>query len=183
MGNPQPKDQDSGSVVQDWEIGWLAGMLDADGSIMMNRHQKRRLAKPPHERVYLEPYVFFYGTDVPTLHKIDDILCRLRLAHYISWNANSHGYKKSTGQKRRLWAIRAVGFKRAHALLVTITPYLTTKRPQADLILQWTRIRLAMPTNGQRRKPYTSEEIGLVDRIRNMNRGLGSETKRWVPNY
>ena len=158
MGNPQPK-------VQEWEGGYLAGFLDGEGSIMINRHSAKR-------KVYLEPYVAIYGTDIPTKDKLTDILDRMGLPYYVGWDTKS-GY-----QKRKCWRIKAVGYKRCVPWLVTLLPYLTTKRVRAELAWKCIRSRLS---NDSRQNPYTPEELSIVDEIRLANRGLGSETTRWEP--
>ena len=125
--------------------------------------------------------MMLYNTDIPTLNKAHDVLERMGLAHYVQHTSKSTGYRTAKGQKRVLWQIRIVGFKRCLPALIALTPYLTTRRPQAELLLHWVRGRLAMPINGKLRPPYTDDELALVKRLRAINRGLGSETTRWVP--
>ena len=172
MGNPQPK-------VQEWEIGWLAGMLDADGSIMINSHRKHG------GKIYVEPHIAIYGTDVPTLNKLTNILERMELAHYADWNGNAHGFKKATGQKRRLWRLKVVGLKRCDRFTRAFMGFLTTKQPQLELLVEFVNRRLSksLPGRGRALPDYDEREINIVNEIRILNRGLGSETKRWVPNY
>lgn len=161
MGNPQPK-------VQDWEVGYLAGFIDGEGSIMINRHSKKK-----NKKVYLEVYVAIYGTDIPTKDKLTDILDRMGLPYHVGWDTRS-GY-----QKRKCWRIKAVGHKRCVPWLTRLLPYLTTKRVRAELAWKYLRSRLSR--TDRRNDDYTPEELEIVDEIRMANRGLGSETKRWEP--
>jgi len=154
MGNQQAK-------VEDWELGWLCGFIDGEGSIMLNRTINHDCKKP-----CWRPRITIANTDNKSLNKVSEILDSLGLAYNVSWRFP----KKDLPS----WDLRAYGLKRVKAWLLVITPYLITKRWKAELMLDFINLRL---THSQR-DPYTKREEDLINLIRGMNRQLASTTTR-----
>lgn len=173
MGNPQPK-------VHEWEIGWLAGFIDADGSIHFSVQSRQKA----DGTAYYSPYIQIANTDVPTLARVTDLLERMGLPVHVHWKENKQGFQRKTGQKRKQWYTRAVGMKRCERWLSALLPYFTTRNEQAELMLEFIHSRLSHEGNaikGDTR--YSEREMAIITTVRNKNRGLGSETTRWLPDF
>lgn len=64
----------------DGEIGWLAGVIECDGSIMLSAHCRKEAPKSM-PKVGVE--IKFYNTDAALISKTVDVLERLNVGHYI----------------------------------------------------------------------------------------------------
>lgn len=62
------------------EIGWLAGVIECDGSIMLAAHCRK---DTPDKMPKIGVEIKFYNTDSALITKVVDILERLGVGHYI----------------------------------------------------------------------------------------------------
>ena len=152
MGNQQAK-------VNEREIGWLCGMIDGEGSLMVVQNQSCRRTS---ER--WTPRITVVGTHVPTLNHLSNLLDALGLPYHISWRR--HNISRAT-KKASLhsWDLRAQGFRRTIRWLNLIAPYLITKSRQAGLLLDYCNSRI----NQNHLDDYTPEQVKLIQTIRGMN--------------
>lgn len=154
MGNQQAK-------VEDWELGWLCGFIDGEGSIMLNEHRNHDCKK-----TCWRPRITVCNTDNKSLNKVTDILDRLGLAYNVSWRFPQKDLAS--------WDLRAYGLQRVKRWLLVITPYLVTKKWKAEIMLDFINTRL----EHSQRDPYTAREEDLIFLLRGMNRQLASTTTR-----
>ena len=139
MGNQQ------GTLnVSEKELGWLAGIIDGEGSVILFLGV-RKGGKINN----VSPQVIVGNTDFALMEKYVDILTRLNVGVHVStrlprYQTGVEGSKPSNKAYKTLKVASTAGFKRVKALLDVITPYLVTdKRRKAELLLQLIDRRLA----------------------------------------
>jgi len=148
MGNQQGN-------ADDFDIGWLAGFIDGEGSFNIHR---RDYAKG--QRGY-RPWFTVANTHAETLSRVTSILDALGIAYHVAW---SHDRVRG---RRALWRVTITGLKRMERWLTVIGPRLFTKRCQAELLLRFVQLRLA---NSGWRIGLSDEEKALVPQLLTMNR-------------
>jgi len=133
------------------DAAYIAGFLDGDGCITISgRHTTP------------EPMVLFDNTD-PSI--IRWLLKKLGSKH------NIRRGKPKKGKWRPTMRVAVTGIADVYYLLKQLLPYLIIKREQAELTLKYCESRL---NKVGKRPPITSEELALVDKIRELNkRGAG----------
>lgn len=142
------------------EIGWLAGMIDGEGSIGAYLRQG---VKTPHYK----PIVQISGTHEGGLEYLHNLLDRLEIGHHIVW------HQRKSPNYKRAWNISIVGMKRIPKLLNTVIPFMQIKREQANCLMEWIQLRQARPMQSA----IANNEEALVKLIRIANsRGLNDYT-------
>lgn len=136
------------------EIGWLAGMIDGEGSIGAYLRQG---VKTPHYK----PTVQISGTHKGGLEYLHDLLNRLEIGHHIVW------HQRKSDKHRPCWNVTVVGMKRIPVLLNTVIPYMKIKHEQANWLMEWIQLRQARPMQSQ----ISNEERALVELIKFANSG------------
>ncbi len=113
--------------VTDIEVGWLAGLIDGEGSFdLQSGHQ-------------WTPRIMITNTDQRIIDRAVEIIQRLGVGVYV-WTQTKHNPRHKP--IKRL-AVR--GIKRVHAFLPKIAPALIGKRDQAEKLLNFTTERLSRP--------------------------------------
>ena len=157
MGNPQGK-------IDENRISRLAGFLDGEGCFDLQHQYQKHL-----RRESWRPRIRVSSTDIPTLDRVTEILDRLSVAYHVSWRYPTKAkWSKS-------WAVETTGFKRAQEYLTRITPYLFTKRAQAERLIDFINSRMSGKANGH--DPYTDAEVSLIMAIRSAVSGKGPSVK------
>src|SRR3990167_3521942 len=125
------------------EAAWLAGLVDADGSIRLKKGAKNTKAKQNS----LIPHVSISNTCVLTLNRVMKFLGKIK----------THS---KTSEKNRIKAVHSImrnvdvyGMKQCEPLLRCIQPHLVTKNLEAQLLLRFIERR---KSRGVRNKPYES---------------------------
>lgn len=135
MGNQQER-------LSDFEIGWLAGILDGEGYISLS-------VNTTHRSIY--PCCKIASVDEPMISKIKELLDRTEIEYgfYIRKPKNGNAISYTID-------VRTV--KRIKKLLSIVLPHLVTKKPNAEIALRFSDIRLSLPYG----HPYTEEELQLL---------------------
>lgn len=144
-------------LMEDWvpemndiQIGYLAGIMDGEGtiSIFRPRYNSKRGWQ-------LRPLAMISGTD-PILAEY------LRTALGAAIKTRGRAMKNS----RPTWQLAWHGFK-CYAIVKLLEPHLLVKREQAQIVLEFLESRASRTTYNQ---DYTEHEISLYERIRGLNR-------------
>lgn len=108
-------------ALPEWQLGWLAGMLDGEGSIGLVKHKG-----------YATPRVRITSTHPGV---IDIMLKMTDIGTYYKDSRNNPKHKA-----RHVWHVAAVS--EVYELLFTLLPYLLIKSPQAKLMLEYCKNRI-----------------------------------------
>jgi len=131
--------------LTDSERGYIAGFLDADGSITVNR------------REYGSVVINFSNTN-PSIIKYIAKLCGSKV----------YAQYRRKGNRRTLWRVQ-INAKNAASLLKDILPFLKVKKKQAKLAIEFetthNKVRCIKPT-----KEVIKKRIKIVSEIRKLNK-------------
>ena len=126
-------------TLSDAELGWLAGFLDADGSIRLKRGWKNR--KGVNSFV---PHICFHNTCLTTLNHIG-----LQLQSVIPGFQSTLKQRKKVAHSQ-MGGIDILGMKRVEPLIRALFPYLVTKRLEAELLIKFIEKRQSGPSHNAR---------------------------------
>lgn len=150
MGNQQGK-------VSEIDIAWLAGFLDGEGCFDLQKAYAKGLKREGSWR----PRIRVVNTDIPTLETVTRIMDGLQAGQHVGWRFPQNKRWATS------WEVEVAGFQRGHRFLVQITPFLHTKKKQAEALLDFINLR-ADSGNGHR--PYSAKELELLTLLRSNRR-------------
>lgn len=116
---------DMGSF-SDFDKGYLAGFIDADGSITIKKAVDKRVNK-----TYYAPLVSFYNTDAKLMSKIRSIVK----------TGSFHKGKRRKPKHKPKFVYNVGSINGAKQILEQITPHLIVKRRRAELVLEFIKIK------------------------------------------
>lgn len=130
-------------MLRSVEAAWLAGFVDADGSVRLKKGAKNAKASQNS----LIPHVSISNTCVMTLNRI------IRLLGKIETHSSTSEKKRVKPVHSKMRNVNVYGMKQCEPLLRCLLPYLVTKNLEAQLLLRFIERR---KTRGVRNKPYES---------------------------
>lgn len=140
MDNQQAK-------ISDTEIAWLAGFFDGEGCFDYQRGYTKGLTE-----TRWRPRVRVSNTHAPTLSVVDSLIQKMGGGHHIMWRHPSNPkYHPS-------WSVEIAGYKRVKRFLVQLSPWLQTKRKDAEVLLDFINSR----EESHPKDPYTPHEVELI---------------------
>lgn len=140
--------------VTQFELGWLLGFIEGEGSVGLYWNQTRK-------QIY--PVVVLVNTEHSLIEEASRILHLIGVGNYVKGHTMTG--KKAHWKKR--YDIYISGIKRCNALIEKLLPVWTTetaKRSKAGLVSEFCRSRLSNPTPQCGR--YTLREHELIDLFR-----------------
>lgn len=137
----------------DFKIGWTAGMIDGEGSICIARRKRKT------GRIHHDLQIQICMTDEPTVDHLQELwggsICFIDTSHY----------GNGTWKDQFKWIIAS---STAEEVLRVVLPHLVTKKPQAELALEFRQ------TIGVKGKRVTPETFAIREeyhhRLRKLNR-------------
>ena len=132
--------------VQREEASYAAGLVDADGSIMVYKHQPAKPGWNPHHGVKVSVGSTVYRSLAWLIERWEGATNEV---------STSTSYKQ--GRKFKFWEWRLYSDK-AERFLRDIRPYLLVKDVEADLALDFLQKRLPSPGSGQKLPPEEIEK-------------------------
>lgn len=145
-------------MVADVEIGWLAGVIDGEGSLT--------LARRSDSHAY-HAWLTITNTYLPLLERAMSICRRLGAERVYLHNNDNRHLKAGAAQKRPCYRIYVGTLPGICLILRAVLPQLTAKRVQADLILEYAAGRSAAA-----RKRVSARDTEIAWTISALNRGL-----------
>jgi len=150
------------------ELSWLAGFIEADGSLQMMVQMKA------NEQIKLTPLITAVGCEIELIDRCAFIL-------QTRCGVNPHRGSFSQGGNKRV-AYRFTVSKQATCVrtLEKLKPFLYGRKGEiATLILEFCQSRFIQPRKGwQGGKPYTKRELEIAQRVIQLNSVGVSETTR-----
>ena len=139
--------------LTDIEKGYLAGVIDSDGSITIKLTNDKRMGK-----TYYAPLISIYNTDVRMMNRIIEIVKHGSIYNDESSKSKNRNYK--TKYIYNIASIRAV-----KQLLEQVVPYLMVKKERGELILELIDIK----ENSKNAEP-TPRVMEIFHEVRRLNR-------------
>lgn len=146
------------------ELGWLAGIIDGEGSLILCCNTTGR-------SIY--PELRITSTTKVIIEKCEDIIKKFGVKYRV-------GYYKPPQKSERVPShyISILTAKRMKTVTETILPYLVGKIPQATIILEFCNSRIFLPYG----YPYTERELQLYYEIKKYQIKKGKPSKNGIPN-
>lgn len=152
--------------VQDFALSYLAGIIDGEGTITLERSGNRRLCGV----MGLSPRVIITNTNEQIIQYCVNLFRLMGVTPYIK--TQDVGYK--TRRKKCYW-VCVSGLSKCKKVLEPLIRYLVGKETQARLVLDFIKLRGLDSLN--KGKPYGEEELIILDKIRALNFRGTSETE------
>lgn len=155
--------------VTDYELGWLAGVLDGEGHISMRYWGYKK-------SIHYTVEIAFTNTSKALLEKVESICNRL--------GVGLHWQPKAT-PKRNLpcWDIGTKKISHCYKILDKILPMLTSKTERANLLYAFCKRRLGFLAqcrdNGSdiaRLFPYNDDDLYYFAEFKKLNRNYATPT-------
>lgn len=173
MGNPQ-------GTISDIELGWLAGMIDGEGTIAFSVYARDE-SRP--EWVRVKPQVLVTGTEKPVIERAVELMKKLGAgAHFETREQRDPRWE---GRYKPLHVATAAGFKRSAAVLRVVGPHLASvKKEKAEMVLRYIDQRLAKTALAPH-VAHDKADLELVVAIvkfsmENNNKGPKSKHLKWL---
>lgn len=151
------------------EIGWMAGIIDGDGSLSMNVRRKNWNG---WKGVGVDLHVWVVNTDATIIEKFQSILNKMGIRGYINERQPSSGeFQYKNGKS--LLACGLSSMEKIRTLLETIKDSLTgDKKSRANLILEFINRRKVM---GKKYKHYSKDDWKIVEDFYRISNGAAWE--------
>lgn len=145
--------------MREWEKGWLAGIIDGEGSVGIGVTQGKTKSGLPIFRAQVQ----MSNCNLAIIEKYVGLLADLGISKVPTLNEREG--PRHVGKEYHVTVARLADVER---LLEFCLPRLVGKRPQAEIVLRFVRSRMSSPWRhqfkGKRRgtrfgTSYTSEEV------------------------
>jgi len=141
------------------ELSWLGGIVDGEGCITVSRRMGNQTASP---------IVTIVNTEEKLLDKVQRLLQKCGIAYYVRVHRQSDQVKRVRPPKQKIEFVIA-GHKRVPRFLDLIHPYLISKQPQAQLLMQFCAAR-----KDRAHQPFLSTDKSMCSKLWGLN-GRGTK--------
>lgn len=156
-------------TVSDFEIGWLAGIIEGEGSIVLPIHKRvvGKTEKGRRQNLRVTPRIIITNTDKALIEKCVSILDRFGVGKWVRHtkpNNITHG-KLINKSFKEITYIYIDGFKRMQKLLNVLAPHFGgEKKARIDILLEFINRRMdtAERTERQQNFQYDKGDIELM---------------------
>jgi len=109
--------------LPEWARGWLAGLIDGEGTITVKCYKRK-------DRYSYRPLIVVNNTSLELLSKMKDVVkCGTIMLH-------SPSYTKKHSNWNIVWRLEIKGSFSVYTLLQQIYPYLIVKRKHAEIVMK-----------------------------------------------
>lgn len=149
-------------AVTDIELGWLAGVIDGEGTIAFSPYPLRRAGKIIQE-LRIKPQIIVTNTDKDLVEKVADIFGRCHIGiHFQTRTQHGRSFAGNKPTKYRpLHVANVSGFMRAKKALELIGPHLVTKKIKAEMVLRYI-VQRELKRSGKRECPLDADDLKLI---------------------
>lgn len=166
---PQRKNAEVESTRRE-DVGWMAGIIDGEGTIGMSIQslyngftiKKKDKEYGDYQYPNVCAWISMTSTSFDLLRRYTEILTAWGIRYHYCLNANS--------KKKNAWndsvIVRISRINSVHKLLSIIRPYLTEKKPRADLILEFCEWRIGLRLKWKTQHPQKRNSIGQIQKGR-----------------
>ena len=172
-----------GGNQQENLLWWLCGIIDGEGCITINHHRLHKETK--RETLLFQPIIVIVNTNKLLIDTCQEILKQSEIPFYVSFKSSP----KANPNWKEKWQVMVVGLKRVSKALTILSPYIISKRQEANLVKRFCDLRL----NAEKVKtsygslgyaPYNEENFKIiyeVAKIHNRNpQRLYAEIRNYI---
>lgn len=143
-------------------IAWLAGFIDADGSVAMRGHATC---------TSMAAAVQIAGTDPRARDRIVEIYTEEGIQFSLAdVKTDARGLEKGRSNHARAWNVSVTRRADAHKLLTLVRPYLVCKQDRADLIIEFLENRMHETGRGRSAKPYRERDHDIFREVKRLQK-------------
>jgi hypothetical protein len=140
-------------MITDGELGWLAGIIDGEGSV--------RLYRKPRGISHVVVLSVRVTNTMPAI--IDSTV---RIMRGLIDNPNDvHVYQLTPSNRKICWSVEITKRSAVLSVLTAVLPYLFGKRIEAELLIEWCRERLKVRPGKGGGGLLSKEEHAYVNRF------------------
>lgn len=132
--------------ISDFNAGWLAGIIDGEGSITICKRGPTYV-----------PQITMENTSKALVDKYCEILEQLDISYNVSG-------RQKDGNRKYQWKVDISGRPRVYKAIMAIQGLLVSKKRQAEKVLNWIESR-----GIDLRGAYTDSQLTLITQIRELN--------------
>lgn len=153
------------SYTLDGELGYIAGFLDADGSVSMIKAKSKRYSGKRGGIPYIyRPVIVFTNTDKDVLEWLQrNIPFNMKLVKRNNKRRVSKGWSTA-------YNLTMTNKSNIASLLRILLPFLKIKKERASFMIDFCDSRSKKHGLSTEARLYTSKEIKLAERIRKLNK-------------
>ena len=133
--------------LKETDCAWLAGIIDGEGDLGLGRIKQKG-------NVSLRPSIRVSNTSKVLIDKINS---------YIPMSIST---KKWEGNRKDIYIWHLYGVESIYLLLKMVYPYLSCKKPQATLLMEFCKSRM----NRSAREKNTSREFAIQEELHLLNK-------------
>ena len=173
-----------GNMPTGIRLGYLAGIIDGEGSVCANWVRDKRKEKyttPNYTGIQVS--IHLSNTSKPLMDRAQRIYQELAFRKFKIGTNMGHSRRRA----KLIYAMVVTSQRAVEHVLEALIPHLTVKRSQAECMVKWIKSR---KENKHHKKEYTFEEKCLVNDIKNLRRleydplpDGGVQTERPSPIY
>ena len=139
----------------DFDLGYLAGMIEGEGSISIQAQGKGK---------YAPTVMVTSNTDKEVVKHVMEILDRAGFKAYMVTN------QKGRGRRKPVEVVIIKGITYVYPFLKKIKPYIKgRKREIASLVIKFCESRIPKAYLRNKSRKYSKEELDIVERVRRLN--------------
>jgi len=172
-------------AVTDIELGWLAGVIDGEGTVAFSPYPLRRNGKIIQE-LRIKPQIIVTNTDKTLIEKVADIFGRSHVGvHFQTRTQHGRSFDGNKPTKYRpLHVANVSGFMRAKRALELVGQHLVSKKAKAEMVLRYI-VQRELKRSGKRECPLDKDDLTLILSImrysaENSVKGAKSKHIPWI---
>ena len=145
-------------------LAWLAGFIDADGSVAMRGHATC---------TSMAAVVQVAGTDPRARDRVISIYTEAGIKFSLAdVKTDVRGLLKGRENHARAWNVSVSRREDTHRLLTLIRPYLVCKQDRADLIIEFLSNRMHETGRGRSAKPYRDRDHDIYREVKRLQKSF-----------
>jgi len=126
------------------KFAWLAGIIDGEGHISLNKRVPSQRTKFPR------PHIYIGNTDGRMIRAISEVYSEIT---NLKWYYTYH--RRNNPNHNDMVMIMVLGLRNVRNLLQAVIPYLNNKKEQAELVLEYCNWRIGALENAKSRNDFS----------------------------
>jgi hypothetical protein len=163
--------------VTDIEIGWLAGIIDGEGTIAFSPFYRQLIGGGVANDLRVKPQLIVTNTDKALIERVADILGRCHVGVHVQTRTQRGQNFLATSKYQPLHTATSVGFRRVKKALEVIGPHLVSKKRKADLVLRYI-VQRELRLSSNSRAPLDMADYRLIHEILVYSRAVNAKGQK-----